>query len=68
MPVSLMTIGSVADLGYAVNYGAAEPYAVPPAGLMAAPHAEPHVSFHGDVVIEPFLIQLPDGSVELVEP
>lgn len=32
MPLSRMTIGSLADMGYAVNYAAADPYSLPSGG------------------------------------
>jgi hypothetical protein len=37
-PLSAVTIGSLADIGYTVDYGAADPYTVPPAGLMSGWH------------------------------
>ncbi len=36
LPLSRVTIGSLADLGYAVNYAAADPYTPTSAGLAAA--------------------------------
>lgn len=36
MPLSRMTIGSLQDMGYVVNYGAADPYVLPSTGASAA--------------------------------
>jgi len=36
MPLSRMTIGSLQDMGYVVNYGSAEPYALPGTGALTA--------------------------------
>ncbi|CAN0313194.1 unnamed protein product, partial [Phaeothamnion confervicola] len=30
MPLSVVTIGALADLGYTVDYGAADPFTLPP--------------------------------------
>ena len=38
MPISRMTVGALEDLGYSVNYAAADPYTIP-AGLRARPTA-----------------------------
>lgn len=39
MPISRMTIGSLEDLGYRVNYAAADPYTLPRAGTAGAASA-----------------------------
>jgi len=36
MPLSRVTIGSLQDMGYVVNYGAAEPYSLPGTGALIA--------------------------------
>jgi hypothetical protein len=37
MPISRMTVGSLQDMGYTVNYAAADPYSLPggPSGTTA---------------------------------
>ncbi|GEM48767.1 hypothetical protein DC3_44020 [Deinococcus cellulosilyticus NBRC 106333 = KACC 11606] len=43
MPLSKMTIGALQDLGYRVNYNAADPYSLPFSGVQAQHHnAEEH--------------------------
>ncbi len=41
MPISTITIGSLEDIGYVVNYGAAEPYVVPGFENVAPPASSP---------------------------
>jgi hypothetical protein len=45
MPISRMTIGSLQDLGYSVNYAAADPYALPGGGT---PTPTPSTTIVGD--------------------
>ena len=55
-PLSATTIGSLGDLGYQVNLGAAEPFMLAPSGAAIATGlrlVEPLVSFDGDVAPEP---------------
>lgn len=64
-PISIMTIGSVADLGYAVDLGAAEPYTLPalmPPGVVARDEG-PAI---GDIRMGPVAFIRPDGGVETV--
>lgn len=71
MPMSIMTIQSVADLGYSVNPGAADSYSLPSPDLVAAGApgaAEGWIHLHDDVVIEPVLWISPDGSIHVVYP
>lgn len=72
MPLSIISIQSVADLGFTVNTAAADPYTLPSTASGAAANAGPllrgSLPIHDDVVIEPFLRILPDGSIRLVDP
>ena len=52
-PLSRVTIGEMEDLGYVVNYGAADAYTLPGTALMAPP-AEP--LGHDEVVPGPILV------------
>src|SRR6185312_7122208 len=44
-PLSAITIESMADLGYSVNAGAADPWPTPSSGVSGAAAATPHPSF-----------------------
>lgn len=35
MPLSRLTLGALADLGYSVNYAAADPYTIPNVGAQS---------------------------------
>jgi hypothetical protein len=62
MPLSVMSIRSLEDLGWAVDVGAADPYTLPLPGL----HAEPgftRIPLKNDVVIERLDRLGPDGRV-----
>lgn len=50
MPISRMTVGALQDIGYTVNYGKAEPYTLPAAGLVAAQAAQNAAVRSGSVV------------------
>ncbi|MEX2530658.1 MAG: putative Ig domain-containing protein [Gemmatimonadota bacterium] len=72
MPLSIISIQSVADLGFTVNTAAADPYALPSTASAPAASAgtllQGSIPIHDDVVIEPFLRIFPDGSIRLVDP
>jgi hypothetical protein len=68
MPLSIMTIQSVADLGYAVEPAAADPYTLPSASPAPGALFDDAIHLHDDVVLEPLLHLLPDGTVRLLEP
>jgi len=44
-PLSVVTIGSMQDLGYTVDFGAADPYSLPPPSLIAAGSVREHLGF-----------------------
>lgn len=67
MPLSLMSIESVADLSYSVNGSAADPYSLPSEGV-AAMRAGTAVSVGDDIAVEPYLLLLPDGTVQVLHP
>jgi hypothetical protein len=56
-PISLVTIASLADLGYSVNYSTAEPFPRPPT---AAAGAQPgsRLEFINDIIHLPFIPQV----------
>jgi hypothetical protein len=59
MPLSVMTIGSLADLGYQTNAGAADPYRVPSAvasSLRALQGAQGGGEFHEELMMPPFQV------------
>jgi len=43
-PLSAITIGSLADLGYQVEYALADPYNVPPPGALRAQSDGPRIN------------------------
>lgn len=67
MPLSLMTVMSLQDLGYEVNPDAADPYTVPFRGgnLTDGASQEERIELRGDRVIEPFIRVLPNGSLRV---
>lgn len=67
MPLSLMSIESVADLSYSVNGSAADPYSLPSEDV-AAMRAGTAVSVGEDIAVEPYLLLLPDGTVQVLHP
>jgi hypothetical protein len=68
MPLSRMSIAALGDLGYSVNLGSADAYAVPAPGAPGAA-AEPGTRIPlNDVVVEPMYILNVDGSVEPIVP
>ncbi|HVT38700.1 MAG TPA: leishmanolysin-related zinc metalloendopeptidase [Gemmatimonadaceae bacterium] len=59
MPLSVMTIGSLADLGYETNPGAADPYRVPSAvasSLRALQNAQDTGELHEELIIPRFQV------------
>ena len=69
-PLSIVTVRSLADLGYAVTTAGADAYALPapaPAGAPARAGAET-VPLLDDVQVGPILRVGPDGRVEVVRP
>jgi hypothetical protein len=44
MPISALTVGALADIGYAVNYGAADPYTIPGRLTASAPLQAPAIA------------------------
>jgi len=59
-PLSVVTIASMGDMGYQVNYGAADPYGLPSA---AAPPAAPGRLF-GTIALGNDIIQRPIHLVD----
>jgi len=68
MPLSTLTIGAVADLGYEVNPEAADGYALPGSAPAAVAAQGERISLDGDLVREPFLVELPGGEVRMFTP
>jgi hypothetical protein len=69
-PLSIVTVQSLGDLGYAVTNGGADGYALPapgPAGA-AAREGGAGVVLLNDVLPTPLLRIRPDGRVEVVRP
>jgi hypothetical protein len=52
-PLSIMSIGALADLGYAVNYGAAEPYELRARSLHSSGH---YINAQEYLVNEPLVV------------
>ena len=67
-PVSAITIQALADLGYRVNAGLAEPYIVSPAAAAAAAEDAPTIDLGDDVYRGPILEIDGEGSVVHVVP
>jgi hypothetical protein len=68
MPLSRMTIGALGDLGYGVNLGAADGFAVSAPGAPGAA-AEPgiQIPLH-DIATEPLYVQGADGTIHQILP
>ena len=64
--LSRVTLASMADLGFSVDYSAADSYQLPRPSLIAATNREPDV--WEKVVREPILMLLPDGSARTIRP
>ncbi len=64
MPLSVLSIRSLEDLGWMVDPGAAEPYEIPPPALRAETSLLRH-SLWEDVLMEPLYRMHLDGRVEL---
>jgi len=68
MPLSTFTIGSLADLGYEVDFGAADSYSISSAAPFAPHVHDPGIELHEHMSFEPAVLILPDGSVEELFP
>ncbi len=67
-PLSAITIGSLGDMGYGVNMGAADAYAVPaPVAVSMSQGARTRVFMRDDVYRGPIYRVGPDGRVEEVK-
>ncbi|MFN2316791.1 MAG: hypothetical protein ABR602_08910, partial [Gemmatimonadales bacterium] len=65
MPLSIMSVRSLEDLGWTVDPGAADPYVLPQPALRV--ETSPiRATLWDDVVIEPLYRMLHDGRVELI--
>ena len=62
-PVSILTIGSLADLGYQVNTGAAEPYRLP---RVASSSEEELIILENDILEGPVSVIDREGNVVAV--
>jgi len=63
MPLSLMTIGALADLGYVVNTAAADPYTVPAGSALMALRAGGEPASAWEAVVRPTSTISPSGEV-----
>ena len=55
-PLSVITIESMADLGYRVDPTQGEPYSVPLAADLVSPDRGPGIDLHDDIRIGPILV------------
>ena len=63
-PFSRLTLASMADLGYVVDYGATDPYVLPAGAALQAPPGEP---LGWDVADpHPIVMLMPDGTARLI--
>lgn len=69
MPISLMTIGALADLGYGINRDASDTYTVPPAtmAMSARASAEPREGWEQELSMNLWEIS-PGGTRTLLRP
>lgn len=65
-PLSRVTLGSLADLGYEVRLQAAEPYLLPSGIDQAAPRTPAHPPFEVEHLNHPLLLHVLDGNGRLV--
>ena len=65
-PLSVMSAGSVADLGYGVALGGAEAYTITDTCGGPAQAPGPGVSLEGDVMDGPVVWVLPDGTRRVI--
>lgn len=65
MPLSILSIRSLEDLGWMIDPGAAEPYELPPPALRVETSPLRHALWE-EVVFEPLYRLHPDGRVELL--
>ena len=66
MPLSLMTVGALADLGYVVNTAAADAYTVPAGSALMALRAAGEPAPAWETVVRPTSTITPGGHVEPV--
>lgn len=67
-PLSRMTVGSLQDMGYGVNKGAADPYSLPPCSptcSQVAPQMDGDMAGR-EILLEPVGISLPDGTIQRI--
>ena len=67
-PLSMITIQSLADLGYAVDVTAAESYRLPAAASAAALEPARRIPYGDDVRRGPIVVEGPDGRIVRVIP
>jgi hypothetical protein len=68
MPLSRMTIAALSDLGYQVDLGAADSYAIPAPGAPGAAAETGEQIPLNDAVNEPIFFQKEDGTIERFSP
>ena len=68
-PLSRVTVASLADLGYAVNYAAADPFRLPrPESALQDPAQRATIHFAGDTFPEPpTVVELPEHVVRVLD-
>ena len=66
-PLSAFTIGSLQDLGYAVDVGMADAYTVP-MGALRAQGTGDRLFLGNDILVRPIMVRYPDGTVGRFEP
>ncbi len=67
-PLSRMTAGSLQDMGYGVNKGAADPYSLPacsPTCSQVAPQMDGSLA-EQEILLEPVGVSLPDGTIQRI--
>ena len=68
MPLSRMTVGTLQDMGYTVNKGAADAYSLPSCSPTCNSLAPQGMDFAaGEVLLEPVGISLPSGEIEQID-
>ena len=68
-PLSSVTVASLADLGYAVNYAAADAFRLPrPAAALRDAPPRGTIHFRGDTFPEPAtVVELPDNVARVLD-
>ena len=67
-PLSLITIQSLADLGYKVNATLAEPFRLPGAAAVAEPEETQKIEYGDDILTGPIIVVDREGNVVRVIP